>query len=284
MASHLKFAIYGHHKCATMSLNSIAQAVCRRLGLRYCAVYDEFMFDENLKQFISGKNIEFLLYGNADIKYVQNMHEHRAFHIIRDPRDIVVSAYFSHMNSHSTANWKELRPHRDKLCQLSKDEGIAEEIRFRARSFQHMHSWDYGQENVAEIRFENLASRNYETLLTVFDHLGLLDTSNYTLWKRQTGIYRDVAAFLYKSFKWPHPARIGPRRIPAAEFLTIAWRNRFEAQAQGRGQGDENIHNHYRKGSPGDWRNHFTDDHKGLFKQLYPGLVPSLGYADSDDW
>ena len=72
--------------------------------------------------------------------------------------------------------------------------------------------------------------------------------------------------------------------LQAAELLTIVWRNRFEAKTRGRNRGDEDVQNHYRKGKAGDWVSHFDDEHKTLFKELYPNLVPSLGYGKSDDW
>ena len=284
MANNLKFAIYGHHKCATMFLNGVMRGVCRRLGLRFSTVYDEDMFGKDLGSFLSRERTDFLAYGNADMSYLQCLGDHRAFHIVRDPRDIVVSAYFSHLYSHSTEGWKELVPHRERLQSLSQDEGIAEEIRFRSRSFGHMGTWNYDQNNVLEIRFEDLASRSYETLLSAFEFLQLIDESDYSFRKRLAGLGREATAYL--SRKAGRPIRFGSRwsRIPASEFLTIVWRNRYEARASGRSRGQENVHAHYRSGTPGDWRSHFTNHHRDLFKELYPGLVPKLGYAHSDDW
>ena len=51
-----------------------------------------------------------------------------------------------------------------------------------------------------------------------------------------------------------------------------------------RKQGDEDVTSHFRKGRPGDWINHFTDDHKALFKELYPEILIGLGYESSNYW
>jgi len=284
MSNYPKFAMYGHHKCATMSLNTIIGAVCKRLGLRFNPVYDELQFDGNLSEYSENNKIDFLSYGNADIQFLRSLPKHRGFHIIRDPRDVVISAYYSHRNSHSTTTWKELERHRENLRKLDKEDGLISEIQFRERSFNHMKTWDYNQTDILEIRFEDLIAQHYETLLLVFDHLGLLSTTDYRFRNRPGGMYRELMAFAKSSLNLALPRLTRKLELPAAEFLTIVWRNRFEAQSRGRSRGNEDVSKHYRKGESGDWKAHFTDRHKELFKELYAGLVPDLGYEDSDNW
>ncbi|MDH3267127.1 MAG: hypothetical protein OEM25_09190, partial [Gammaproteobacteria bacterium] len=126
-----------------MWLNRILSSVCNKLALRFEAVYDEEGFGRDLRKYVTGQRIDFLSYGNADFSFVESLGQHRAFHVIRDPRDIVVSAYFSHMRSHSTEEWPELVQYRNKLNSVSKDEGLALEIENRAREFRHLSTWDY---------------------------------------------------------------------------------------------------------------------------------------------
>lgn len=40
----------------------------------------------------------------------------------------------------------------------------------------------------------------------------------------------------------------------------------------------------FRKGGHGGWREHFTDEHKELFKQHDPGWLVRLGYEQDNDW
>ncbi len=280
----LKYAFYGHHKCATMSLNTLASAVCRRLGVRIRAVYDEQQFKHDLAGFCASENVQFLAYGNADYSFVRNLPPHRGFHIIRDPRDIVVSAYYSHMYSHPTGAWPELEEHRALLQTLPEEEGLLAEIRFRARSFEHMLTWNYAQDGILEIRFEDLANRNYETLLKTFAHLGLTDSDDYRFHRRIGGLGREIRAALAARTGLKLPVLASDATLPAAELLLLAWRNRFEAKSKGRQQGKEDVASHYRKGKSGDWRTHFSMNHIALFKELYPGLVPTLGYAADDNW
>ncbi len=285
MTSRPLFAFFGHHKCATMTLNTIAVGVCRRLGLTHKAVFNSDQFDHDLAQYCAQRNVDFLLYGNSNYRYASTLPDHLGFHIIRDPRDIVVSAYFSHMHSHPTASWPELEEHRKKLKSMDQEEGLAEEILFRQKSFGHMSEWDYNQPNVLEIRFESFVDRTYETLLEVFLHLGLIDEEErpgHFAWLY--GAMRDTLASLHKTLGTPVFSYRARRRLYATELLSLIWRHRFEARSKGRIKGQEDVKNHYRKGRSGDWRTYFTPELKLHFKSLYPGLIPDLGYENSDNW
>jgi hypothetical protein len=285
MPDHPLYAIFGHHKCATMWLEDIARLACQRLGLKLGVVYDEDQFERDLPAWLVRQRTDFLVYGNADIEYTRALPEFRGIHIIRDPRDIVVSAYYSHLHSHSTSGWKELESHREVLQKLDKDAGIAEEIRFRGRSFGHMATWDYNQDEVLEIRFEDISVSSYETILSAFDWLGLVDDREiYTRTARAAFLGRDILGRLNARTGGLFPAGHMIRRLPAPEVLAIVWHHRYARRAKGREKGKEDVRSHYRSGRSGDWRNHFTDDHKTLFKSLYPGLVPQLGYEQTDAW
>lgn len=278
------FAFYGHHKCATMTLNAIIGGICKRLGLRFEAVFDETRFSGDLNQYVRERQIEFLSYGNADIEFVRQLPRHKGFHIIRDPRDIVVSAYFSHLHSHSTSQWRELENHRTRLKSMSLQDGLAAEIKFRGRSFDHMARWNYDQPDILEIRFEDFIRSNYDSMIRIISFLGLLDSDAHQFQYRLAGLYRDFAALLGRKLDWRQPARLGPDKLYVPELLTITWRNSFHFKSQGRAEGEVDERSHYRKGKSGDWSEYFDDTHKELFKTLYPGLVPQLHYHPDDNW
>jgi recombinational DNA repair protein RecT len=40
----------------------------------------------------------------------------------------------------------------------------------------------------------------------------------------------------------------------------------------------------FRKGTIGDWRNHFTNEHKQAFKDVCGDILIKMGYADGYDW
>lgn len=57
----------------------------------------------------------------------------------------------------------------------------------------------------------------------------------------------------------------------------------FEKLSGGRERGQEAA-SFYRKGIAGDWRNVFTEENKRAFKAIAGDLLVELGYAEEDDW
>ena len=158
------------------------------------------------------------------------------------------------------------------------------EIEFRARSFGHMQRWDYSQDNILEVRFEDFVTSTNDSLVKIFDFLGLASGDDYNFSRRMVGLYQEFAAILRAKAGMTIPRVMMPEQLAVPDLMTINWRNRFQAKSRGRKQGTENVHSHYRKGRSGEWSEQFTADHKKLFKRLYPGLIPDLGYESSDNW
>ena len=94
-------AFFGHHKGGSRWLGAILEALARRARLRYACVSNPIWLDFDLASYVCWRDIQILAYINADIRYVDQLPAYRGFHVIRDPRDISVSAYFSHLLSHS---------------------------------------------------------------------------------------------------------------------------------------------------------------------------------------
>src|SRR5207248_3328040 len=113
-------------------------------------------------------------YTNAKHRYVSGLTQYKGFHVIRDPRDIVVSAYYSHLHSHPTNGWPELARHRELLTSISKEEGLSCEMEFLRREFEDMQSWDYSMPYVLEIKLETLVQNPYVGFLEILRHLEVL--------------------------------------------------------------------------------------------------------------
>lgn len=58
----------------------------------------------------------------------------------------------------------------------------------------------------------------------------------------------------------------------------------FEQLSGGRTQGEEDSTSFYRKGVAGDWKNHFTEGDREIFKQEAGELLVRLGYEQDLDW
>lgn len=169
----------------------------------------------------------------------------RAFVVIRDPRDIVVSIVYSVSLSHTpTAITRLLR---DPISTASPRNKLQVGMFLLAQWADYLRSWkDSGE-------FENVYLARYEDLITDLP-----------------GQLTQLFAFL----RWP---------IPQSVTLAIAQDNSFASRA-GRQPGDENQFSHRRKGIAGDWRNHFNRDLARLFEDAFPGMLTDLGYEAANDW
>ncbi|MCI0398745.1 MAG: sulfotransferase domain-containing protein [Chloroflexi bacterium] len=274
-------AFMGHHKCATRWVNGILRPVCRELGLRRAVVWHPDMFNGNLPAFVAHGKIDFLAYTNADYECVKQLKAVRGFHVVRDPRDICVSAYFSHLHSHETKNWPELVEHRKRLQSLSTDEGLLLDMQFVEKYMNEMDSWKYEDPNFLQVKMEALTADPYRQFLKIFDFLGLLDEQRFTA-------RRWLSYALARRLQRLSRGRISlaglPERLPAERLLGIIWQNEFDRKSGGRRPGQEDQASHYRKGSPGDWRNHFKVEHIRYFKEQYNPLLLKLGYEENPDW
>ena len=172
----------GHHKGGTVWSSKIFASACRLMGLRGDYFNSPKQFDFDLAGHIAKRNLDFVCYANADAKYLQGIENYRGFHIIRDPRDTVVSGYFSHKNSHPTSNWPELVLHRSRLLELSKQDGLMLEVDFSASlptnginldQLEALKTWDYQDSDMLELKFEDITVAPLEGFRRVFDFLGL---------------------------------------------------------------------------------------------------------------
>jgi hypothetical protein len=284
MARPALLAFFGHHKCASTWIHNIVDAVCADAGWRRDYLYGEHLFDGDLAAHVAREKLDWISYVNADAKHLARVPELRGFHMVRDPRDLVVSAYFSHRHSHPTHAWPELVPHRERLSKLDKREGLLAEIEFSGQFLAQMESWDYARPDVLELRQETFTKDPYRGFLEVFRFLGVLDEGHYN--KARWLPYLASAALNITNRKFGpwQPLRAPMESIPGERLLGIVFDNRFEKFSEGRGKGKEDVKSHYRKGAGGDWVNHFEDVHVAAFKRRWNDLVLKLGYESDPNW
>lgn len=246
-----------------MTINGVLEEVCEAVGLEQRAVHLPVSFGHDLGAFLA--EVDAVSYTNAEHRHLADLDRHgldfRAIHVIRDPRDVVVSAYFSHRNTHPLAGWPELGELRPRLVELPREEGLLAEIDFLhelrtdghpCRPVQSMVEWPSGDPRVLELRFEDLAADEVGFFTRAARHLGLVDD--------------DGAAGTVT------PGTL--ERLVAEHSFTRT----------GRQPGEENRAAHNRRGVAGEWRRHFTERVADRFREVFPGAVPALGYAPDDDW
>lgn len=233
-----------YHKVGTVWFGRILRDVAAEFGLSFQSgySYDAIQRYENEKD----SDVFLDLGSHVDLSL---LHPYRGSHMIRDPRDLVVSAYFYHKWTHETwanlplAEYKGMT-YKRYLNSISKKDGLSLEIRRSEFWIRHMADWDFTNPRTLEIRYEDIMSDEESIFRRLFAH--------YTF---------------------------SPHAVDRS--CAIARRYGFKALRARGGSGEKS---HLRSGRAGEWREHFEDDHVALFKRMYPGVLVRLGYEKADDW
>lgn len=172
---------------------------------------------------------------------------YKAFFVARDPRDLIISNYFSLKYSHSPYDPYIIKM-REKLNNMPQNDGISEIINSLTKGIKKtLVGWFFHDfENIQLIKFEDLFSDN------------------------QLAIFSDILKF-------------SGIKLPQKEIESLLEKYSFQ-NISGRQLGDENVKDHFRKGTPGDWKNYFTDKHKKLFKKLAGDMLITCGYEKNNNW
>jgi Sulfotransferase domain len=242
-------AFFGHHKSGTRWVGLVLESLASAAGLRWQCVSNAKWFGYDLQRYVDEHAIDVLSYTNAEIRYVEQLRRFRGFHVIRDPRDMLVSAYFSHRESHGTEYWPELVAHRVRLTELSQPAGLLCDLQFTVRlptdgyelrPFDAMAAWDYGRPDVLELRFEQLVADPVGSFAAAVEFVGLPAS-------------REEVA----------------RAVKAHTFETLSG---------GRKPGEVREGHHYRSGVPGDWRRFLEVRHVAALARETGDLAARLGY------
>ncbi|HOI94191.1 MAG TPA: sulfotransferase domain-containing protein [Syntrophobacter fumaroxidans] len=169
--------------------------------------------------------------------------KHKAFYVIRDPRDVLVSWYHSARYSHIPIG--EIPALRRTLAGLSLVDGILYSIDHLEDfgMFSAMRSWadNAGNDpNVRMVRYEDLATNRLEVFVELFHYLDI-----------------------------PIPDHLLSGLIDAYNFKRLS----------GREQGVENRESHIRSGKQGSWKKYFEPNVESRFYDVTGDLVQRLGYC-----
>lgn len=193
-----------------------------------------------------------LMVGPLYIRYdkfakIKKNSNYRAFFLVRDPRDLIISNYFSLKHSHSPYDPYILRM-RKRLNEISEEDGIAELIQSLTPGIKlTLEGWFSNRsEKIKLIKFEDFFGSNQDK-----EFAELLEFCEIEL--PTNGIKYLLDKYSFKSIS-------------------------------GRKLGTEDVKNHYRKGTPGDWKNHFTDKHKENFNNLSGDLLINCNYETNNNW
>jgi hypothetical protein len=231
----------GHHKIGTLWFHNALMAVADEFGLRYQKCPQ--------KALRSDTDITHQNHSEFDFTGLVN---YRGSHIIRDPRDVVISGYFYHLWTSET--WARVKDERwqgmtfqELLNSVDQEAGILLEIdRFVEMNLPNMTSWNYDDPNIIELRYEDLLADEEAGFRRIFKKYGFRDDAGE----------RAVELALDFSF-----SRISKRAVGAVK------------------QGQ-----HLRSGRPGEWQGLFNEKHRAHFKERAGEALIRLGYEADLDW
>ncbi|WP_026189495.1 sulfotransferase domain-containing protein [Salinispora mooreana] len=186
-----------------------------------------------------------LFHSYPRFKKISKPGTYRAFFVIRDPRDIVISSYFSLRNSHAPMG--DILQVRKTLQEISMKEGLLHVIERHSKRnlFKQLRSWAVApsSETFRLFRYEDLTGeRQLEEVDQLMRHCGIT--------------------------------------LPAPELEALLSRYSFSKMRKDREAAGKVSH--YRKGKAGDWRNHFDDEVYAAFTAATGNLVEVLGYPARD--
>lgn len=232
--------VFGHHKCATNWLRRI---------LRLVAKYDRHSLSvlQGQPEHVRGDLGEIVLYVNASGSEQRlRMPAQKSVHVIRDPRDAVISQYWSWKISHKN-NDERILAAREYLQGV----GVVEGLSFMVDNLlmaEQLEDWDFSEFDCPEslvVTYERMSEDFPHTLRSFLSHLDL------------------------------------PRSVSCAQ--KIAKKTSFEALA-GHARGVEDRNKHLRKGLPGEWKSVFTAELKRRFADRHQILLEQLRYESDTAW
>jgi hypothetical protein len=228
-------------------MDGVFKAIAGDLGAQYINFRDDQI---RLKERLHRPFILFCY----DSKFGEHAHlldqeDVRIFHLIRDPRDVVISAMHYHKTSREgwlhepIPGYGELTYQRAlQLLPTRFAQYVFEMDNSSASTLRDMTAWRYGRANCFEARYETL--RQDSALVywrKIMDFLGFDDA------EQASGCRRFWKNSLFGSLP-----RLGNR--------------------------------HVRSGAIAQWRREFTPEIGSAFLKRFPGLLQMLGYEASDAW
>jgi len=214
--------------------------------------FDPRKFTErDIKSVLPSRAIITPLYiGFENYLSIKKPDRYKAFYVMRDPRDLIVSTYFSSKNSHQLAG--NMYKTRKTLNSMSFTEGMIFIIRQKQERghFDALRSWRHAPEedsNVLLLRYEDLTGPgSHNTFKLLLQHCDI--------------------------------------KLPEDTLEALLNDYSFRKLSGGRKPGEEDTHSHYRKGTTGDWKEYFNEEITAAFKRYAGDLVSYLGYADDNAW
>jgi len=255
---------FGYHKCMTYFFEQVFKCISTKMEWDF-KNFQAFEGDQ-LFQHANDTSKNQMLQINTIFSDISALPKHfTGTHIIRDPRDLLVSGYNYH--KWSTDSWivepipdkmrKYLKidafkiekdttgyTYQELINNVDKEMGLMIELNWRKFSFSHMLKWNYHHPNIKEIRYEEIFVNELQMFNKIFKHYDFIDK------QIETG-------------------------------LECVQKYTFDAKKK---RGKVGAEKHGSKGVSGQWEEHFFPELKSIFKERYQDLLVKLGYEKDDNW
>ncbi|MGV6826285.1 MAG: hypothetical protein ACWA5Q_04865 [bacterium] len=280
--------LFAHHRAASSWANDILRELAFSGGWKHRVLHNESMFNHDLAGYINIQQPDLLCLSNSKSAYLNEIDNFVGIHLVRDPRDILISSYYSHRNSHPVGEWTALETHRKELQAVPLEQGLYLEMEFRHEQFRDMLDWDYNHPSVYEVKMEELTQNPLPHLSKVLSDWQRLQ-STVSPAQRFSGILQRklnrVLNTIERQLQLPVTLpRLTSSKIGIEQLQRAISKNTYEKKSHGRKTGELNNQHHYRSGVPGSWRDLLTPDHKQYFKEHHGQLLIKLGYEENNDW
>jgi len=174
---------------------------------------------------------------------------YKGTHMLRDPRDIIVSAYFYHQwSDEEWINRKIIneQPLKKYLKTCSIEEGLISEIHLLHNNIQNMYNWNYNNNKFLEIKYENIIYDDVNLYEKIFNHYEIKS--------------EDIDY-----------------------FVNFALQNKFQ-NITNRKLCEIKNNKHTRSGIEGQWKKYFTNAVKSTFKLTFGDILVKTKYEDDNNW
>lgn len=230
-----------HHKVGTTWFRNILSQIAREYGLAF----------QSCNQNELRQNTDIFLQ-NHSLVDLSLLPYYWGSHMIRDPRDVIISGYFYHL--WTKEQWSHIpkakygnMSYQQYLNSLDREEGILAEMeRFASYDLKHMIEWDYNNPNFLEFKYEDIINNEKQIFYEIFKHYGFSESAI------------NVSLRIAKNFS----------------FKNVTKRNLGETKDK----------SHLRSGCPGEWRELFSEQHKAHCKCLLGDALIKLGYEFDYSW
>jgi len=246
-----------HHKVGSGWFRNVLKAIADHYGLTMQVCEQSDLMD----------NTNIFLQNHSRVDF-SNLPNYYGSHMIRDPRDIVVSGYYYHLwTTEAWANkpmsefparmrerWSYIPfeeagdiSYKELLNSRSHDEGLSLEIkRHSTTGMKEIAQWNYDDPDILEIKYEDIIVNEEKVFRELF--------AKYSF--NQSAIETSLEVARKFSF-----ANKTERKI-----------------------GEVKENSHMRSGQPGQWKQEFSSEHISLYKQLHGDDIIRLGYENHSDW